>query len=125
MNDNAEREADPSVNDPAPPVYVDALIRDIDADPKYAYHLLIKFPHIAGGTGELQIERSQSLKPSEVAEALLNAGALLPLDKKQAIELVKQALAGTPRRNIEITRRTGWVGDSFVGRGWTEGPAAD
>lgn len=98
-----------------------ALIHDLDLN---SYSLQLRFWLISGERGNITIPRSLTASPQDVRRMLLDAGALLPSDVKDAIALVQAALAQDPQRTRQVTRRGGWHGQSFVTRGRTFGAQA-
>src|SRR5215210_6761265 len=94
-----------------PKLWVKALVHDLDLK---IYLLDLRFRSIAGGTGRLQVPRASIKAPEDVVGKLLDAGAILPDDRKEATEFVQQALRRPAAHRFAITRRGGWHGTSFV-----------
>ncbi|WP_237480624.1 DUF927 domain-containing protein [Lichenibacterium dinghuense] len=104
-----------------PRVDVSALIHDLDLD---VYALELRFAKLDGDIGTITFPRSLSATPHEIVRQLLDAGALLPNDRKTATELVQASLTTEAPDTRETTRRGGWHGPSFVTPSRTYGPAS-
>ncbi len=92
-------------------VIIKSLIHDLDLN---VYALELRFWKIDGRKGGLTVPRSLTAAPQEVFRQLLDAGALLPEDRKQASEFVHAALLSLPAYRIATTRRGGWHQGSYV-----------
>src|SRR5215210_3222961 len=90
-----------------PKLWVKALVHDLDHN---TYLLDLRFRSIDGGTGRLQVPRASIKAPDDVVGKLLDAGAILPDDRKEAVEFVQQALRRPATQRYAITRRGGWHG---------------
>lgn len=122
MERSAGELAHKQVITPAPRVVVRSLIHDIDTR---TYALELRFSKIDGGEGSITIQRSLTASPQDVVRQLLDAGALLPSDRKASADLVQASLSRPPRLTRATTRRGGWHEGSFVTRGETFGPQAE
>jgi hypothetical protein len=106
---------------PAPQLLLQAIIHDLEAD---SYELELRFQDVKGGVGSLRIERALIREPSRVVGRLLDAGAILPPNRKAASELVDLALNAEPVEQYAITRRGGWHGSKYVMRTETFGDSS-
>lgn len=104
-----------------PRVDVSALVHDLDSD---VYALELRFAKLDGDVGTITFPRSLTAAPHEIVRQLLDAGALLPNDRKTATELVQASLTTEASDTRETTRRGGWHGPSFVTPSRTYGPAS-
>lgn len=104
-----------------PAVVVRSLIHDIDLD---AYSLELRFWKVDGIRNSLTIPRSLTASPQHVVLHLLDAGALLPSDRKAAVELVQRSFLEPAAISRAVTRRGGWHGSSYVTSTGTIGPQA-
>ena len=84
----------------------------------------VQFRDVEGKTRTILIGRELFTTPSKVVAELLKANADLPDNPKDAVEMVKQAVATRSNRTGQITSRTGWHDTSFVYPGETFGPLA-
>src|SRR4051794_30036568 len=103
----------------SPKLWVKALVYDLDLG-IYAFDL--RFRSINGRVGKLQVPRGCLKAPEDVVGKLLDAGAILPEERKDAIEFVQKALRTPGVRQIAVTRRGGWHDDSYVTGAQTFGP---
>ena len=94
-----------------PRLRVKALVHDLDLK---SYLLDLRFRSIDGGLGKLQVSRASIKVPDEVVGKLLDVGAIVPDDRKEATEFVREALRRSAAHRYAITRRGGWHGNSFV-----------
>ena len=106
----------PDVPARSAPVSVRRRVQVIDDGKSY---LDLAFPTVDGKRGTYRISSSQQDKPGEVLSALRDQGAALPI-KAEAIPLIADALAETPRTVLRATKRLGWVSASYVQPHWTE-----
>jgi hypothetical protein len=111
ISERPKSEADNSKQDRSPETTIRCMIHDLDLN---TYALELRFRKIDGKRGTLTVPRSSMGAPHEVFRQLLDAGAILPEDRKEAIEFVKTALLGSSPRQIATTRRAGWYRGSFV-----------
>lgn len=105
-----------------PRVRVIALVHDLDQG---NYLLDLQFRSIDGGNGIVRIPRALIKSPGEIVGQLLDAGAVLPDEQKEAVQLVQTAARKKPKSRYAITRRSGWHGSSFVTRNGTIGEDQD
>jgi hypothetical protein len=94
------------------------LIHNIDDD---VFELEIEFASITGGRQYIRVPRSTLQSPAEILRRLLDSGARLPIDRTEAKRLLQKVLNTEPAEHLEVTKRGGWHGDSFVRRNWTAG----
>ena len=104
-----------------PQLWLKAIVHDIDAN---TYFLDLGVQNVKGSASSIRIERGLMREPSEVVSRLLNAGAVLPENRKAAAELVQAALHAPALQQYAITARGGWHNGCYVTRTKTFGAAA-
>jgi hypothetical protein len=72
-----------------PKLWMDTQTYDLDLG---IYALDLRFWSINGRIGKLQVPRGCLKAPEQVVGKLLNAGAILPEERKDAVEFVQKAL---------------------------------
>ncbi len=107
--------------DIVPEVLVRRYIHDID---KNAFYMEIVYRGLSGKKGILLVPRAAVRNVSEVADALLNAGAVLPPSAADSMQFVRDALAAPASGRLGVTRRCGWHGEFFVTPNQTLGDKA-
>ena len=85
------------------------IVEDLDTRDHF---LELRFRHLTGEVRHLKIPRSQGEKA--IYDALLNAGAKLPLDISNARNAISAAVRVEGVPIVAVTGRTGWHGDCFV-----------
>src|SRR3954447_22440949 len=103
-----------------PLLWLQAVVHEIDSN---SYALEVRFQNLDEQVGSLRIERALIREPWKVVSRLLDAGAVLPEDRKAAADLVRAALHGPPVEQYAITKRGGWHDGSYVTRTETFGDA--
>lgn len=97
---------------------VSRLIHNIDDD---TFEFEVEFNSITGQRKSIRLPRSTRSYPSDILKKLLDSGANLPSEKGEVLEAVRKALEDEPKEHLQVTRRGGWHGRSFIRRNWTAG----
>ncbi len=111
---------DMQISNPQIGIGLNSLVEDIDTK---MFTMEFSFQSVVGDRKTLRIPRSATQRPAEIHTALLDAGAELPPDRKDALDLISTAIEKPPTSMYRVTRRAGWRDGSYVAKSGTFGRA--